>query len=179
MAGTGMERNSLTLWTSSQKGRLEGPPCSPVLVGSTNLGAVKEDAEVSVPYCSCSSTCKGDCSFEDAGTILEGTTVEGVEFGMVVACIGAEEGTCIWDATAWTDWEAMAAEPLTLAKPFLIAGGGWDIVTSMGSSNFVAAGIADMQRGDRDSVRLCNYSLRDRISSSWSQTVKHILHRLL
>ena len=41
-------------------------------VGSSDLGVVKQDAEVSVPYSSCSSTCKGDCNFEEAGAILEG-----------------------------------------------------------------------------------------------------------
>ena len=37
----------------------------------------------------------------------------------------------------------MAEKPLTLAKPFLIAGGGRVGVASMGSSNFVIAGTAD------------------------------------
>ena len=56
---------------------------------------VKEDAEVSVPYSSCSSTCKRDCSFEEAGAILEAATIEGTEVGMVVVCIRDEESTCI------------------------------------------------------------------------------------
>ena len=90
-----MERNCLTLWTSSWKGSLGGAPCSPVLAGSSGLGVVEEDAEVSAPYSSCSSTCKRDCSFEEAGAILEGTTIEGAEVGREVASIGPKEGTCI------------------------------------------------------------------------------------
>ena len=34
------------------------------------------------------------------GAMLEGVTVEGAEVGKVVACIGAEGGTCISEATA-------------------------------------------------------------------------------
>ena len=57
-----MDRNSLTLCTSSRKGRLGGAACSLVSVGSSDLGVVKdEDVEFSAPYSSCSSTCKGDC----------------------------------------------------------------------------------------------------------------------
>ena len=37
-----------------------------------------------------------------AGAILEGATIEEAEVG-TVAWIGAEEGTWIWDATAWRD----------------------------------------------------------------------------
>ena len=43
-----MERNSLTFWTSSLKGRLGGAACSPVSDGSSDLEATKEEAEVSV-----------------------------------------------------------------------------------------------------------------------------------
>ena len=71
-----MDRNSLTLCTSSQKGRLGGAVCSPVSVGSSDFGVVKdEDVELSVPYSSCSSTYKGDCKFEEAGAILGGATI--------------------------------------------------------------------------------------------------------
>ena len=53
---------------SSWKGRLGGG--LPGFGRFFDLGVVKEDAEVSVPYSSCYSTCKGDCSFEEAGAIL-------------------------------------------------------------------------------------------------------------
>ena len=37
---SGMERNSLTFCTRSRKGRLRGAACSPVSVGSSDLGVV-------------------------------------------------------------------------------------------------------------------------------------------
>ena len=83
------------LCTSLQKGRLGGAACLPVLVGFSKLGVVKEDAEVSVLYSFCSGTCKGDCSFEEAGAILGGATVKGADVGMVLACVGAEGRTVI------------------------------------------------------------------------------------
>ena len=52
-----MERNSLNLCKSARKGRLGGAVCSPVS-GSSDLGVVKEDAEVSAPYYSCSALAK-------------------------------------------------------------------------------------------------------------------------
>ena len=45
-------------------------------VGYSDLGVVKdEDAELSAPYSSSPSTCKGDCRFEEAGAILGGATI--------------------------------------------------------------------------------------------------------
>ena len=44
----------------------------------------------------------------------------------------------------------MVEEPLTLAKPYLTAGGGRDEVKSMGSSDSVAVGIAN--RGVTDTM---------------------------
>ena len=48
-----MERNFLTFWSSSLKGRLGGAACSPMSDGASDLVTMKDEAEVSVPYSSC------------------------------------------------------------------------------------------------------------------------------
>ena len=78
-AGSGMDENSLTFWTSSLKGRLGGATCSPSSVGSSGFEAKeKEEAEAAVPYSFCSKAWRGDASLgAEAAVSKEDDCVEG------------------------------------------------------------------------------------------------------